>query len=208
VDKQGSLAGRKSFAVYRADYLNQVHANRIKGVYRLAGNSAVEVPRKNGVRMRDIDGSNYAVVRTGISTASLKYGGASDPKGVISVAPAQIRLVCKDRSQADKPGAGSGRAYYPAGFVVKGKLEQKPAGEVMTFTRDDSTEKAYGSAIWRDVAFQVPPDVIPVYLQFKLNAMTALPKPVQSTDEIETELDAPKSEQGAADQGSPQESGS
>ena len=45
-----------------------------------------------------------------------------------------------------------------------------------------------GSAIWVDLAFNVPKDMTTVMLEFRHNAVTKVPKPVVSTEEIERRL--------------------
>ncbi|MBN1817020.1 MAG: hypothetical protein JW828_06640 [Sedimentisphaerales bacterium] len=186
---QGSLSGTKSFAVYHADYLDQLHLSRIGQTYPLSGSNGMIVPSK-GVRRRTFDEGGFLVVRMGLKYTSIKQGGAASPAGGVSFAPAQIRLVAKDASRpADTTGKGT--VFYPVKFVENGKLVDKPLHEVITVDRDkDLTEKpSGGKAAWYDVAFDVPENQTPVLLQFKLGSVTELPKVQNSTDELERQLD-------------------
>ncbi|MBN1127201.1 MAG: hypothetical protein JXA82_19525 [Sedimentisphaerales bacterium] len=185
---QGSLGGKKSFAVYHADYLDQLHLSRIEGTYPLAGATCMIVPSK-GVRRRTFDEVSYLVVRMGLRNTDIKTGGARAPTGEVSFAPVQIRLIAKDASRPSNT-TGTGQVFYPHGFVENGTLVKKPLNEVITMDRDkDIIRKPAGLAAWYDVAFKIPENQTPILLQFKLGGVVDLPKVQTSTDELERQLD-------------------
>lgn len=191
---RGSLSGKSSYALYHPDPLNQIHLNRAKGAFSIAGKQALTLPGKNYIRQRDIsDKDNNAksmvVVRAGFNQQSFKLGGAADSEGKLTLALGQIRMICGPKVIAE--GTGIGTPIYPAGFVVNNKLDEKKLGEVITLERKEAQELRYGSAVWKDIAFVVPSNLTPKLLNYKYNIFYKLDPVVPGSDEIEQELNAP-----------------
>lgn len=183
---KGSLSSSRSFAFCRADFLNQAYLNKHSDIYSIAGKDAIVLPRKNAVRTLELDQKNYVVVRMGLNGSTIKQGGATGPDGKLNFIPGQIRLICtKDQSRDLR---GTGRAFYPVGFVTNGKLDARPLGEVITMNRRDVKKMSYGTAIWRDVVFDLPSGMDPVLLEFKRNVMANLPKLVPGSEQVEDYL--------------------
>ncbi len=186
---RGSLAGGKSFSLYHPDFLNQIHLNRVSGVYPVAGNQSVTLPGKTFIRQMEVGDKSLLVVRIGFPHLDLNRGGAVDPKGTFSLTPAQLRLICKPKGSPND-GSGSASVFYPVGFVKEKKLEPLKANEVLTIDRKEESILKYGSAVWKDVAFQIPSNMAPLLLNFKYNSFFKLPAVVASTEEIEQDLNS------------------
>ena len=194
---QGSLRSSKSFAMVRADYLNQLHLAHVGNVYPQAGREAIQVPRR-GARTRDFDGRSCLVVRVKLNSAPLKRGGAADPDNAIQFTPAQMRLLCKP-SEQEPDTTGTARVVYPIGFVSRaGTLVEKDLGEVLQAERKkDGEAKPAETLVWFgegpnpqcDVVFNMPQGLRPILLQFKVGAMAEVSNVQDSTPEIEDELE-------------------
>jgi hypothetical protein len=201
---RGSLAGGKSFAFYHPDFLNQIHLNRASGVYPVAGKRPIILPGKNFIRQQDIDDKSLVVIRIGLPQMAVNSGGAVDPKGVLSLIPAQLRMICKPKGLPND-GSGTGSVLYPVGFVKDRKLEPLKANEILTIDQKEATGLRFGQAVWKDVAYQVPSNLNPLMLNFKYNSFSTLPAVVVSTVEIEQELNARRQDENenpsSADQG-------
>jgi hypothetical protein len=195
---KGSLSSSKSFGVYHADFLNQIHLNSNKArekVIIASSKDAIELPGRNKkpVRKKEIESQKLTIVRVGLINREIADGGAKGPDGIISFTPGQIRLLCKDKGDVDNM-KGNAKALYPvqitkvrdkaAGFQDEILPTKKDLGMIITLERDDF-QKRTG---WLDVAFEVPDSMEGILLQFKQNAVIKLPKPVTSTDEIEQQL--------------------
>jgi len=182
---KGSMSSKKSFAVYHADFVDQIHLNGLKtedGVFITASADAVKIPPK-GVRVMS---DNRTVIRMGIIGRDIEDGGAKDADGSVSFTLSQIRLICKEKSQ---PGTtGSGIVVYPTKVIINKTPGQTDPdlSEVITISRTDFKK----GAAWLDIAFQVPKGKTAVLLEFKNNTVIELPKTVTSTEEIETQLNA------------------
>lgn len=190
---KGSFAAMgtpKSFAVLHADYLNQIHLNRMKGsqdVSIMTSSPALSVPTKGGVweapnTLRDAEGAaiparggeNLMLVRVGIKKSALKDAS----KFTLS----QLRLVCTPRSGAGAPLAGQGHAVYPVGYIGRGgRLEMKGLTEIITIRTDDVPDNVKNI----DFAFYVPTQLKPTLIQFKRNN-------VEQVSAVATEEDAPE----------------
>jgi hypothetical protein len=183
----GSLSSRKSFSVLHADYLSQIHLNKLKApkVLTVTASDAIQVPSGKTLRPVRYDSDRkYTIVRMGIK----KRDVASQS---VQFIPAQIRLVAKDSSTKNKPFIGSGTAFYPAGFWIDGSLQEKDLSETITpemFGQD-------GPKLWLDVAFEVSEGLQPVLLQFKQNAAVDLSsyELVENAPDIEAALDSVQS---------------
>ncbi len=185
---RGSLSGKSNYAIYHANPIDQVHLNWGKGAFPIAGKQALKLPGKNYMRQREVGEKTRVVVRMGFNSQSFKSDGAADAGGNVTFTLAQIRLICVPRGTPE--GTGVATPIYPDGFVVNNKLEEKKSGEVITLDRKDTQNLRYGSAIWKDVAFQVPSNLTPKLLNFKYNSFFKLDPVVSGTEEIEQELNA------------------
>jgi hypothetical protein len=186
---RGSLSGTSSYTLYHPDPLNQIHLNRAKGAFPIAGKQALKLPGKNYIRQQDVGGKTLVVVRMGFNQQSYKSGGAGDGESKLTLALGQIRMICGPKGNT--ASAGIGTPIYPAGFVVKNRLEEKNLGEVITLERKEVQNLQYGNAVWKDIAFDVPSSLTPKMLNYKYNIFYKLDPVVPGTEEIERELNAP-----------------
>jgi len=175
---KGSLSSQKSFSVYHADFINQLHLNRHKAkddVCSIAAADAVIVPARNGVRIQDIDDRSFTVVSMGVKGKEIANGGAMDTTGRLSFTLSQVRLICKEKNHA-RATSGNATVIYPAGQIIEKQFERINLDETITFSRRDFQDSS--KTAWMDLAFTVPTNMTPVFLEFKQNAITNLPKPV------------------------------
>ncbi len=177
----------KSFAVLHANFLDQIHLNRMKGsqdVSIMTGAAALSVPSKAGVwdapnTLRDEDGKplparsgeDLMLVRVGIKKSALKDAG----KFTLS----QLRLVCTPKGAAEQPLAGQGHAVHPIGYVGPGgRLVQKGLTEVITIQASDIPDNTRDI----DFAFYVPTHLVPTLIQFKRNNVEKVSASVSGED--------------------------
>jgi hypothetical protein len=127
------------------------------------------------------------VVKIGIKASAIPKGGALDKKRNIAFALSQVRLICKAKGDKNAT-SGSGLVVYPDKYKVAGKpLVKSPnLSEVLVFSGEDFKRRK----AWIDLAFNVPSDMQASFLAFKNNTIVELPKPVESSSEIERELEA------------------
>lgn len=188
---RGSLSSGNSFGVLCADFVNRNHLNRYgisQGVTPICSKKAVSVPKGNQkpVRTMEIkDVGNITVIRAVISAKDIPDGGAKTDKGIVFTM-SQVRAIAKPQDRAVNLD-GVGKAFWPIGILEKGKIVQKSPSEVITYSNQDFRKDT--RTIWVDFVFEIPAGQQPVLLQFKQNAVTALPPPVPSTEEIEAALD-------------------
>jgi hypothetical protein len=191
---RGSLSSGNSFSVLCSDFVNRNHLNRYGSsneVATICSKKALSVPKstKKPVRTMDIkDIGVVTIVRAVISAKDIPDGGAKSDKGVVFTM-SQVRVIAKAQDKADNL-RGTGKAFWPIGILEQGKLVQKSPSEIITFSNQDFRKDT--RTIWVDFVFEIPSGQQAVLLQFKQNAMTALPPPVLSTQEIETALDSPE----------------
>jgi len=191
---RGSLSSHNSFGVLCADFVNRNHLNRYgvtDGVWTICSKKALSVPKGNQqkpVRTMEIkDIGSVTVIRANISTKEIPDGGARDEKG-ITFTMSQVRVITKPREKADNL-RGHGKAVWPIGILEKGKLQQKNLSDKMSYSNADFRK----GAVWVDFVFKdIPTNEQAVLLEFKQNALTDLPPPVQSTEEIEAILNNPE----------------
>lgn len=187
---KGSFAAMgtpKSFAVLHADFLDQIHLNRIKGsqdVSLLTTSPALSVPSKGGVwdapnTLRDAEGKPLAarpgedlmLVRVGIKKSALKDAA----KFTLS----QLRLVCIPKGTTEHPLAGQGQAVYPIGYIGQGgRLEEKSLTEIITLQAADVPDNVKEI----DFAFYVPTQLAPALIGFKRNNVEKVSAPVSGED--------------------------
>lgn len=224
---KGSLSSGKSFAVYHADFTDQIHLNGLKakdGVYMFAGNKAIRVPKK-GVRKLDGDNGNVTVVRMEVKSSDIAKGGARDPEKKIAFTLSQVRLICKKKGQ---PGTGgSGEVFYPEGLIVTRRqagadenaekqeltgvmdgrvLVKKKLDEIITLSGDDFKHRGTTSPARVDLSFDVPSGMEGVLLEFKYGAVSSVPKSEPASEEGEEYLDtdgkSASDAEGASSEGS------
>jgi hypothetical protein len=196
---KGSLSSKKSFAVYHADFLNQIHLNRTtpekgnaeseadipakyrsKGPAIIASAKAIKVSKTGLTRRED----GRVVVTVDISGKGIPDGGATDKNGRASFTLSQVSLVCKEKSQSSNT-MGSGTVIYPAKYISKQQSNTDEAllGELITLDRSDFMGAGRSAQV--KIAFDVPNTMRPVLLRFKQNAITGLPaKSTAETAEV------------------------
>ncbi len=176
----GSMSTGKSFAVVRANFLDQMYLNR------MAANNVSTVTTEQVLRaedqweaydLQDIDpaptGQRIMVARIAISSAA-----AAD--GDLRFTPAQIRLVCNTAVEPDERLAGSGHPVYPVGYIhEQNRVRAVDPLEIISLSRDDFEDR-YRQI---DFLFYVPEDMTPVLAQFKANNIDSLSSPA-AADEI------------------------
>jgi uncharacterized membrane protein required for colicin V production len=153
---KGSLSSQKSFSIYHADFISQLHLNRHKvkdEVYSIAAADAITVPAKRGVRIQDIDDHSFTVVNMGIKAKEIADGGAMDKNDNLSFTLSQVRLICKEKSQASVT-SGNATVIYPAGQIFEKQFERINLDETITFSRRDF--QGTSKTAWMDLAFTVP----------------------------------------------------
>ena len=197
---KGSMSSDKSFAVYHANFIDQLHLNRHKakedGVYTIAAAEAVVLPEKNGVRIEDVDQRSYTIVRMGIKGGEIDRGGAMDKDGGISFTPSQVRILCKQKDQAADM-TGSARPVYPEAQLLENELIPVRLDKTINVSRGEfESVSSYGRVAWIDIAFSVPADMRPILLEFKQNAVAQLPKAVVGTAEIDVFTGTEEAEYG------------
>jgi len=190
---KGSLSSSKSFGVLCADFVNRNHLNRHgtkDGIWTVSSRKALSVPpaSKKPVRTMDIpDVGNVTVARAILAFRDIPDGGAKQPPdGNIIFTMSQVRMITK---ASDKAGnlSGAGKAIWPIGILEKGKLVKKSLSDTMTYTNKEARKDR---TVWVDFVFETPASQQGVLLEFKLNAITQLPSPAVSNDELENALNA------------------
>ena len=193
---QGSLSGKKSFAVFHADYVDQLHLNRhktndkimnISGIDSISVKAAWEPVAQLKNASADEDSGLFAekpgtrpiIVRAGIKSGDIKDGGAMNEDGTVSFALSQIRLICKAKDQVQEL-AGSAKVAFSSGYIKTANLvEQKALAVEISPLRSDFSQ----GVKWYDFVFNVPTAVVPVLLEFKQNSVARIP-PLVSGDKI------------------------
>jgi hypothetical protein len=177
----GSLSGEKSFAVLHSDFLDQIFLNRHgEKIPVITRTEAIEVPPKQAAwpapeGLKDTkgrpapqkSGHNLTIVRVGISKRALKDAG--------TFTLAQLRLICKQKTDVQNPLAGKAESVYPVGYLQSAeKLQTRKLNDRIELESGDFD----GKTKWIDFGFQVPNDSIPVLVEFKQNNAAVVPKPV------------------------------
>jgi len=200
----GSMSGKKSFGVFHADYLTQIHLNKLKtkdGINTVCSHEALVLPggkEQKPVRLQSVDDKEVMLIRMGLKTAKISEGGTRNASGNFSFFPGQICLIVKEATSQEKPLEGTAAALYPVGLwnPKNRKLTLTKLNEVLK--PDAKNEQVY----WMDVAFEVPERMKPVLLQFRQNAAVELAgyEAVKNSPEIEQALN--KDEQEKEEDGS------
>ena len=184
VISNGSFSGKKSFASLHPDFPDQAFLNRHNvsaDISIVTGSQAIEVPRKKnaawyapeglksstGKPLPPRTGHTLTIVRVEIKKSALRESG----KFTLS----QLRLICKQKHDAENPLVGNSRNIYPLGYV-------KTANLLQLKNLDDKIELQAadfeGPVRAIDFAFYVPNDFQPVLLEFKQNGIARVPPPV------------------------------
>ncbi len=176
----------KSFAVLHANFLDQIHLNRMKGsvdVSLLTRAPALSVPSRAGVweapnTLRDAEGKplparpgeDLMLVRVGIRKSALKDAA----KFTMS----QLRLVVVPKG-GTRSLAGQGQAVYPIGYIGEGgRLEQTSLTEIISI----QPAQVEGNAKEIDFAFYVPSQMVPMLIEFKRNNAEQVSTPASAED--------------------------
>jgi len=177
----GSLSGKKSFAVLHSDFLNQLFLNRHgEKIPVITRTEAIQVPPKQAAwpapeGLKDTkgrpapqkSGHNLTIVRVGISKRALKDAG--------TFTLAQLRLICKQKTDVQNPLAGKAESVYPVGYLQTAeKLQTRKLSDRIELESGDFD----GKTRWIDFAFHVRNDSVPILVEFKQNNAAVVPKPV------------------------------
>jgi hypothetical protein len=186
------MSSKKSFAVYHADFLNQIHLNRLTPEKKsaiseinypqsgksksgrpiiIASSKAIKVGKTGLTRRED----GRTIVTVDISGKEIANGGAAGKNGEASFTLSQVSLVCKEKSQSSNT-TGSGTVIYPVKYISKQQRNTDDAslGELITLSRSDF--RGAGRTAPVKIAFDVPDTMRPVLLRFKQNAIVRLPE--------------------------------
>jgi hypothetical protein len=179
----GSFSGKRSFATLHPAFLDQLFLNRHEidgGVSSTTSSKAIEIPKKavwpapeglkdsNGGPVLPKSGHNLTIVRVEITNQAIKKGG--------TFTPSQLRLICKQESDAKDPLAGKGINIYPAGYMEKvNELQLKKLTDHIEIKRADLDSRGVKKV---DFVFYVPDGFVPVLVEFKQNSIKQLPPPV------------------------------
>jgi hypothetical protein len=180
-----AIRNPRSFAVLHPAFLDQVFLNRHNDsgeIPLLTSTESIDVPKKNDAwyapvaGIKDADGNpvtpesshQIVIVRMGIKKNALNDAG--------KFTLAQLRLICKKKSDTKGPLAGKGINVYPIGYISgENRIQRKKLSELITVAPDDFRQETIR---YIDFAFGVPNDHTPVLLGFKLNNIVEVPSPV------------------------------
>ncbi|MBN2133866.1 MAG: CvpA family protein [Sedimentisphaerales bacterium] len=186
---QGSfraISSPRSFALLRADFVDQLYLNRLKLAQEVSLTTSIPAltVEKGHVwyapdNLRDTDakpvsappGANLMLVRMGIKNRAIKDAG----KFTLS----QVRLVCSPKTDSENPLIGQGQAVYPLGYIgADARLERKSLAEILTMEASGMA----GDSQTIDLVFSVPTNMAATVIEFKLNNAVQLPAPVSGED--------------------------
>ena len=196
---QGSLSSKKSFAVFHADYINQLHLNRNKPadskILSITGTDSLKVKAaweplnelKDSADSKPLPiqspTTRPVIVRAAIKSGEIKEGGVMDEDGIASFTLAQIRLMCKPNNQAQDL-KGSAEVVFPVGYIeTANQVKSLSLTEEIVLERSEFS----GGLRWFDFVFNVPSAAVPILLEFKQNAVAAVP-PLAIGDKIPEQL--------------------
>jgi hypothetical protein len=185
---QGSMSGKKSFALYHPNFNNQIHLNnRLLGkkAMPVSGPKAVNIP-KFGVRKKEIDGGKpYTAIRVEINGAAIDKGGATDKDGNFKFAPFQIGLICQVGDGPEK------NVLYPESIDIYAADQSvqniTELGEIIWLERESFITAGGKRLVVMDIAFNIPSSVKPLLLAFKNTSITAVPA-LSSGEDTEEKL--------------------
>ena len=184
----GSFSGKKSFATLHPAFLDQLFLNRCainNGVSSVTSPDAIEVPRiavwpapeglkgSDGKPIQPESGHNLTIVRVEITIQAVKAKGGG------AFTPSQLRLVCKQNSDAKQGSlAGRGENIYPIGYMkTVDELQMKKLTDRIEIGYSDLDNNGVKSI---DFAFYIPDGLVPILVEFKQNCIKQLPAPVSA----------------------------
>jgi len=184
---KGSLRGKKSFAALHPAFIDQLFLNRHsieQQVPIITSSPAIELPAKKQMPswwlapedLQDSQGNplrksghDLVIVRVGIRKSAIHQAG--------TFSLSQLRLICKPKTEADKPYAGKAKNAYPIGYLKSDQqLQDKSLHEPIKITSADFGEQE--RVKWIDFAFYLPKGFVPVLVEFKLNSIVEVPSRV------------------------------
>ncbi len=188
----GSLSGKQSFAAIHPDFLDQAFLTRLASKRRvaLATNSpALEAPNKAGIwpapqELKNADDPNEMIEpRQGHTLTIVRLGKtkSSNSEDGGSATLSQIRLICKQKDQADKPFSGKAKNVYPIGYISaadQAKLIDLGKSIKLQPVVKRGQNRQEGKVIWIDFVFNVPNGYVPVLAEFRQDNIVRLSKPV------------------------------
>lgn len=174
-----AIRNPRSFATIHPAYIDQLFLNRhndSEEIPLITNTASINVSRKKGEgawyapdNLTDAEGktlmpkSGYRIVVVRLSITRSKDAG--------TFTTSQIRLISKP--SPEEPLAGKGVNSYPFGyFSAKSTITMKKLTDKITVQFGSNTRRTI------DFAFEVLSDHIPVLLEFKLNCIAAVPRPV------------------------------
>ncbi|MHC4758267.1 MAG: hypothetical protein ACYTE8_06395 [Planctomycetota bacterium] len=201
---KGSLSGKRSFSVLHPNFLDTIFLNRLGksklvSIAMSGSKPAIEVPKEKGVWPAPAGLKNTAgqvieqrnntvltIVRVGLDKS------VTQTKGVFT--PLQLRLICKERTEAADPYKGNSIVTYPIGYMkAPQQVETKSLNDIIKLESGQFPE----SVKWVDFVYYVPSETVPVLLGFKLNTLLELSSGVEIKDApefIPFELSKPEPE--------------
>lgn len=211
----GSLSGKRSFATLHPQFLDQLFLNRhniAADVTTITTEQAITVPNKiaawqapqgikdsQGNPVAPKSGHTLMFVRVGIKKRAVAEAG--------TFTLSQLRMICKQKIEAENLLAGKGQNIYPIGYMIAADtLQIIRISDVIKVTRDDFAKDSREK--WIDFAFHVPASAVPVLLEFKQNSIVQIPPPV-TTEQAPTPMPFKPTSTGQKDttkQGDPSQS--
>jgi len=176
----GALGTGNNFDVVHANFLDQLHMNRYAakdGAAIVAAKDAAYV-EKFGVQKRELPtGEIRTVIELNIKSGLIKKGGAKNGDNKLSFSMAQTRLICAPAGQSELTGSNI-KILYPEKYFRKGQpiKEAFKLSEVIEFDNKSLIKAPGGQVAKIDLAFNVPENLTPKFLQFKANTVIQLPK--------------------------------
>ena len=198
----GSLSSKKSFGALHPDFIGQLYLNKIAisddvpiisddEISLPAQNAAWiidEIPTdENGQKVEPKGGNILIALRTGLK----RTGYNKDLSFTIS----QIRLVCNKNTGTNALKSRS-KSIHPIGYItIPGRLKKTGLNEKIILKKDDLTEsltKGTGKLI--DFVFEMPKDLTPFAIEFRLNNINTVPALVTSENAPATKIFIPSTE--------------
>jgi hypothetical protein len=157
---QGSMSGKKSFAVFHPDFLNEIYLNRI--------GCDSDNPAVGGESSISVEAAWTPQAELVSATDNLPIGDSSRGKAIVlrvrtdtTFSMSQVRLICKESNSADNL-KGSGEVIWPIGYLTSSNaVDRKNLSEKIKLKR-------------LDLVFYIPADTVPIMLQYKLNAVAPI----------------------------------
>ncbi|AQT69338.1 Colicin V production protein [Anaerohalosphaera lusitana] len=185
VTSGGSFSAKRSFGVYHADFVDQLHLSRRKtgeDVMTIAARDAITIEKDGVKRIDSGTGPARTHIRVGIKGSSVKDGGARQENQYVAFTPAQMRLVCVSKTDPSDASILYPKAYKPAKQNWPASRDEKiDLDEVIKFAPNDF--KSQQKIAWIDLAYQVPSNCRPLAVEFKKNTIEKVPSASEGDDE-------------------------